>query len=136
VIWVTCVVFDTTDIFAAWRPSLVCLACIKGSCLKRYNKIRKMLVISYYIGSCIIWSLIIQFIWSSWQSPRSLKVMNKHCYPINLTATMSKYNTIFISFLANSKSSRKIVFHLFLSQWDGVDWSNKVLSKFEGRSFE
>jgi hypothetical protein len=112
VIWVTCVVFDTTDIFAAWRPSLVCLACIKGSCLKRYNKIRKFLVISYYIGSCIIWSLIIQFIWSSWQSPRSL-VSNEQAVntsiviqSIWLYVTMSKFNTIFLSFLADSKISR------------------------------
>ena len=36
VIWVTCVAVDTTDNLD-WRPSRLCLACIKGSCLDKID---------------------------------------------------------------------------------------------------
>jgi hypothetical protein len=90
------------------------------------TKSEKMLVISFYIGSWIIWSLIIQFIWSSWQSPRSL-VSNEQAVntsiviqSIWLYVTMSKFNTISFHLLPILKFLKQKWFLIYscLNLWE------------------
>jgi hypothetical protein len=80
------------------------------------TKSEKMLVISYSIGSCIIWSLIIQFIWSVWQSPRSLvsneQEVNTSSIVIQSIWLQQCLNTtrFFFHFLPNLKFIEKLFF--------------------------